>query len=159
MSKPAGNCAGCGAPIQFQWSSAVQTVCPFCRSILVRHDLNLERVGRVADLPEDISPIQLGTEGFYGGKSFVAVGRIVYDYAEGSWNEWHLGFNDGSSGWLSDAQLEYALSHFVETKFPLAQWNQVHRGQRFRWDDTLYEVTTITKARYRGVEGELPFEY
>ena len=43
-------CPSCGAPVKFQWSSAVQTVCPYCRSILVRHDVNLEAVGKVADL-------------------------------------------------------------------------------------------------------------
>ena len=32
-------------------------------------------------------------------------------------------------------------------------------GDRFVWDNVSYEVTTITNAHYRGVQGELPFEY
>jgi hypothetical protein len=32
-------------------------------------------------------------------------------------------------------------------------------GDRFVWDNEGYEVTTITKAHYRGVQGELPFQY
>jgi gentisate 1,2-dioxygenase len=32
-------------------------------------------------------------------------------------------------------------------------------GQRYTWDSDDYTVTTITKAHYRGVEGELPFQY
>jgi hypothetical protein len=32
-------------------------------------------------------------------------------------------------------------------------------GQQFIWDNEAYIVSTITKAHYRGVEGELPFEY
>jgi hypothetical protein len=32
-------------------------------------------------------------------------------------------------------------------------------GQHYTWDNTSYTVTTITKAHYRGVEGELPFQY
>ena len=103
-------CPSCGAPVKFQWSSAVQTVCPYCRSILVRHDVNLEAVGNVADLPDDPSPIQIGTEGIYRNKPFVVIGRILYEYEQGRWNEWHLIFNDGTSGWLSDASLEYAVS-------------------------------------------------
>ena len=59
MSQPAANCPSCGAPVQFRWSSAVQTVCPFCHSILVRADLDLKNVGKVADLPPDPSPISL----------------------------------------------------------------------------------------------------
>ena len=32
-------------------------------------------------------------------------------------------------------------------------------GARFTWNRTTFSVTAITAARYRGVEGELPFEY
>ena len=78
MSGRVANCPNCGAQIQFRWSSAVQTTCPYCNSILVRHDVDLARVGQVADLPMDASPIQLGVEGQYGGKAFQVVGRIVY---------------------------------------------------------------------------------
>ncbi len=152
------NCPNCGAPIQFRWSSAVQTVCPFCRSILVRRDVNLERVGTVADLPSDASPIQIGTEGVYRNYPFVVVGRILYEYEHGGWNEWHAVFNNGSSGWVSDAQLEYAVSFLTPmTGLPTAA--QVQRGQQYNLNGVVYEVTTVTKAHYRGVEGELPFEY
>jgi len=60
--------------VQFRWSSAAQTVCPFCHSILVRNDLVLENVGTVADLPPDPSPIQLLTTGIYKGKTFEVIG-------------------------------------------------------------------------------------
>jgi len=145
--------------VTFRWSSAVQTVCPYCRSILVRHDVNLEAVGKVADLPEDPSPIQLGTEGIYRDKAFVAVGRILYAYDEGRWNEWHLLFNDGSSGWLSDASLEYAVSFLHQLPQGIPQPHELSREFRLNVDNIAFEVTTITRARYEGVEGELPFEY
>ena len=32
------------------------------------------------------------------------IGRIAYQYESGAWSEWHLLFEGGSSGWLSDAQ-------------------------------------------------------
>lgn len=32
-------------------------------------------------------------------------------------------------------------------------------GQRYTWDNEPYTVTTITKAHYSGVDGELPFQY
>ena len=50
MSDRAGNCPNCGAPIQFRWSAAVQTTCEYCHSILVRTDVDLKKVGEVADL-------------------------------------------------------------------------------------------------------------
>ena len=157
MSGPTANCPSCGAPLKFLWSSAVQTTCEFCHSILVRTDVDLKKVGEVADLPADASPIQIGTEGVYQNKSFVVVGRIFYEYEQGGWNEWHIVFNDGSSGWLSDAQLEYDLSWLSKPAQPLPP--NTHKGQVFDWQGKNYQVTSVTKAHYKGVQGELPFEY
>src|SRR5882762_9202801 len=95
MTQPTATCPNCGAQVVFRWSSSVQTVCEYCKSILVRTDVDLKKVGEVADLPPDSSPIQIGTEGSYNHKGFVAIGRIVYEYELGSWNEWHLMLNDG----------------------------------------------------------------
>jgi hypothetical protein len=158
MSRRA-NCPNCGAPIEFRWSSAVQTTCPYCRSILVRHDVDLEQVGVVADLPESPSPIQIAAEGIYRNQPFVVVGRILYEYSLGGWNEWHLIFSDGASGWLSDAQADYAVSFLIRRPGKLPSAGVLRRGDRLEFGDVLYEVTTLTRARYRGVEGELPFEY
>ena len=159
MSAPAANCPSCGAPVKFLWSSAVQTTCEFCHSILVRTDVDLKRVGEVADLPEDASPIQIGTEGVFQNKSFVVVGRILYEYEQGGWNEWHIVYNDGSSGWLADAQLVYDLSWLTKPPGSLPPNDQIARGNVFRWNGKEYEITSITKAHYKGVQGELPFEY
>lgn len=159
MSGRVANCPGCGAPVKFLWSSAVQTTCEFCRSILVRHDVDLTKVGEVADLPRDGSPIQIGTEGTHRNKDFLVTGRIIYEYDDGSWNEWHLIFTDGSSGWLSDAQLEYAVSYLFTTPVKIAAEEALSPESRFEWDGAVYQVTSITKANYAGVQGELPFEY
>ena len=159
MSRPTANCPNCGATIQFLWSSAVQTTCAYCKSILVRHDVDLQRVGEVADLPASPSPIQIATEGVWRNKAFVVIGRILYEYELGGWNEWHLMFQDSTSGWLSDAQAEYAVSFLRASPQPLPAAGAIQRGQRFQFEGAWYEVTSLTQARYRGVEGELPFEY
>lgn len=159
MAKPASNCPNCGAPVSFRFSSAVQTTCDYCQSILVRHDVNLDRVGKVADLPPDVSPIQRLTEGIWNKQAFVVVGRIIYQYEQGTWNEWHCVTNQGQSLWLSDAMAQYAVSQLVNTPGPLPAQDQVRVGQRLEFNGVRYEVTTMTRARYLGVEGELPFEY
>ena len=84
----------------------------------IRTDVNLEKVGVVSDLPLDSSPIQLGTSGVYENRAFTVAGRILYDYDEGSWNEWHVMLNQGGSAWLSDAQSQYAVT-FAVTADPL----------------------------------------
>ena len=104
MTARTAACPNCGATIEFRWSGAVQTICPYCKAVLVRRDLDLEKVGMVSDLPPTASPIQLGTEGKFEGDAFVVVGRIVYQYERGGWNEWHLRTMRGASAWLSDAR-------------------------------------------------------
>jgi hypothetical protein len=160
MTAPTSTCPNCGAEIEFLWSSAVQTTCGYCRSILVRHDVDLERVGTVGDLPPDSSPIQRGTRGRWGDRTFEVVGRIIYQYGRGGWNEWHLRFGDGTGGWLSDAQLEYAISAQVTRDLPrIPPSGRLRAGNVVEWSGERFTVSTVTVARYRGVEGELPFEY
>lgn len=159
MSGPSAICPNCGAPIQFRWSSAVQTTCEYCKSILVRQDLNLAKVGVVADLPPDISPIQIGTEGVYQNTAFQVIGRIIYSHDIGAWNEWHLMFANGSSGWLSDAQAEYAISFLSQPENPLPASNEVYRGYEYQQQGVRLTATALTEAHYEGVQGELPFQY
>jgi len=114
MTSRAASCPNCGAPLVYRWSSSVQTVCEYCRSIVVRTDVDLKKVGQVADLPYDGSPIQLSTEGRYGDKGFVVAGRILYQYEQGTWNEWRIVLDGGADGWLSDAQNALTVSFLTK---------------------------------------------
>ena len=120
--------------------------------------MNLQRVGEVSDLPPSTSAIQLGTEGRYKGRPFTVIGRIIYEYDRGHWNEWHIRFDDASA-WLSDALAEYAVSRQVENSAALPNAAKIRVGDTYRFDGTAFKVATVTTANYAGVEGELPFEY
>ena len=159
MSRRTASCPNCGAPIEFLWSSAVQTTCASCKSILVRHDVDLEKVGEVGDLPPSASPIQIQTQGIYRGTPFTVVGRILYEYERGGWNEWHVRLDDRESAWLSDAQMQYAVTREVEEATALPSAGAVQVGATYMLAKTRFRVVSLTRARYRGVEGELPFEY
>src|SRR3989475_10249276 len=66
--------------------------------------------------------------------------------------------NAGLCGGLSDPQNEYALSFPTKAKH-LPATSQVQVGQQFTWNNQRYTVSVVTPAHYRGVEGELPFQY
>jgi hypothetical protein len=161
MSAPVANCPSCGAEIRFRWAGAVQTVCEHCSSIVVRRDVDLEAVGRVSAPPPVTSRIRIGTEGTYRDRRFTVVGRIAYAWESGAWSEWHLAFGDGRSGWLSDAQDEYAVTFAVGKTPPLPPVDALQPGQEVALGipGGAYTVGAVTRARYAGVEGELPFEY
>jgi hypothetical protein len=159
MSPAQVTCPNCGAPVKFGYDSIVQSVCAYCRSVLVRTDVDVRKIGEMSEYPQDASPIQIGTEGVYNNRGFHVVGRILYEYENGGWNEWHIIFNDGTSGWLSDAQLEYAISSYFKDPGQVPASHQIAVGREMRWTGERYFVTSITRAHYRGVEGELPFQY
>jgi hypothetical protein len=152
------SCPNCGATIEFRWSGAVQTICPYCKAVLVRRDVDLEKVGMVSDLPPTSSPIQLGTEGRWQKDGFVVVGRIVYRYERGGWNEWYLRTTSGTDAWLSDAQGDLAISTRSASSTELPTANELRVGQSYTLDNTRFRVASLTRAHYAGVEGELPFE-
>jgi ribosomal protein L37AE/L43A len=158
MSAVVASCPSCSYPVEFRWAGAVQATCPHCRSVLVRTDVDLRAVGRRSLVPPTVSPIQLGTQGSFDGRRFTVVGRIVYEYERGRWNEWHLVFSDGQSGWLSDAQAEYAVSFHDPGQGSPPPATALKPGQRLFLGGVGYEVSTLTRARYVGTEGELPFE-
>jgi hypothetical protein len=89
---------------------------------------------------------------------FIVAGRILYAYEQGTWNEWHIVFDGGTDGWLSDAQNELAVSFPVHmSKLPTP--DQAPLGHSFFWNEMRFSVVSRTLAHYAGVEGELPFEY
>src|SRR5207249_4247961 len=103
--------------------------------------------------------IQLGTEGRFKGQTFVVVGRIVYEYQRGHWSEWHIRLANDTSAWLSDAQGEYAVSTLFDEPHPLPSLDLIKPGETVVVAGKAYTVASLTRAAYRGVEGELPFEY
>jgi hypothetical protein len=158
MTAKSAACPNCGATITFRWSSAVQTVCPYCKAVLVQRSLDLEKVGTVSDLPPTSSPIQLGTEGKWKKVAFVVVGRIIYAYDRGGWIEWYLRTTSGGGAWLSDAQGDLAISAPAEQAAELPAAEQLRVGQSYVIDGVSFRVASLTRARYAGIEGELPFE-
>ncbi len=159
MTAPAprsASCPNCGAPIRFVWAQAVQATCQYCKAVLVRKDLDLETIGQQANFPETGSPIQIGTEGTWRGRKFMVVGRLAYKWARGRWNEWYCRLNDGSAAWLSDAQLEYAMTIETTPDSALPEAYSLSVGAQQFWGNHVYVVSNITFASYLGTEGELP---
>lgn len=106
-------CPNCGAPVPFPSAIAVFAVCGHCRSSVVRRDAQVDLLGQQAQLPPDISPLQVGTTGTFDGRPFTLIGRVRVGYPEGSWNEWCADFGGGSWGWVAESMGVYAVSFEV----------------------------------------------
>ena len=117
------NCPSCGGPVEFKSSISLLAVCPYCRSALIRKDLDIENLGKVAQLHQDGSVLQVGTQGQFQRVAFSIVGRIQLKYDSGFWNEWFMTFQDGKSGWLG-VRLDTGILMPVVARLLELAWQQ-----------------------------------
>lgn len=151
-------CPNCGGPVEFASAASASAVCSYCRSTLLREGDALRKIGLSAELFEDYSPLQLGAAGRYAGAAFTVVGRLQLGYPEGSWNEWHVLFDDnGRSGWLSEDNGAFVLAFDAPLQgeaAPAAAALSV--GSQQVLDGQPWQVASKVEASLLAAEGELP---
>ncbi|RYZ72532.1 MAG: DUF4178 domain-containing protein [Proteobacteria bacterium] len=158
MSSPLASCPACGGELQFKSRSSVLTICSFCNSMVVRHDLKLEDLGKVTEMPEDLSPIRIGTKGIYNNVAFEVIGRQKIGWENGSWNEWFLVFDDRTNGWLSDAQGFYFMSRQVTHPGNVPELPRLMIGRAATVEGIKYKVEDIRPVTCIGLEGEVSLQ-
>lgn len=153
------NCPACGGEVEFRSPASIFSVCPYCRMTCLRRDVNIETLGKMAELPTDSSVLQIGVVGKYEKRDFCLVGRIRQEWTDGLWSEWYALFGDGSEGWLAEAQGSMMMSFEVPGAEAFAPPRSTIRVGLVVKVPKLgeFEVTDIKEATCTGSEGELPF--
>src|SRR5204863_5399392 len=109
------SCPACGATVTFKTGSSVVVVCESCNSVVARTDRGVEDAGKVADVVESGSPLDVNLRGTYLGVAFELTGRAQLRHeAGGVWDEWYAAFADGRWGWLAEAQGRFYLTFAQE---------------------------------------------
>ena len=152
------HCPSCGAPVSFRSAASVYAVCEFCKSTLLRDGEDLKDLGRMAELMDDPSLIQIGSEGAFRGLHFGVIGRIQLKHESGIWNEWHILFDDGRSSWLSQAGGEYVVSAQVPVSETLPAFETLKPEMQVSVAGRPFTVTDLETARCIAGQGELPFK-
>lgn len=139
-------------------------VCDYCHSAVLRSGGNLQAIGKIADVPDDVSPLQLGVCGHDGDSGFELIGRVRWRYADGAWNEWLALFDDGSTGWLGESMGRYMLLRAVDHSGmrtaivrQLRDGVSVPVGEDATIDGTEYRVVDVKDVTVVASQGELPF--
>ena len=151
-------CPACGGPCTFQVGTSLVTVCPYCRSVVGRGDRGLESLGKVADLVETGSPLDVGVKGRFAGVPFTLTGRTQFQHpAGGVWDEWYAAFADGRWGWLAEAQGKFYLTFAHEAPAELPSYDALRLGQKIAVGDG-QELLVAEKNRGKtaGAKGEMP---
>ena len=152
-------CPSCGAPVRFASAQATHAVCAYCQSTVVREADVLRRVGSVAELFDDHSPLKLGQSGHIevGGErqGFVLIGRQQFRAATGVWNEWQAELADGRLAVLAEdnGQCVFSLPLPPNAGLPPAQ--QVQLGQLIDAYGQTHTVTASLSAELISAEGEM----
>ncbi|APW40317.1 hypothetical protein RD110_26530 [Rhodoferax koreense] len=155
-------CPGCGAPVEFRSAQSTHAVCAYCQSTVVRQGETLTRIGKMAELFDDFSPLQLMASGLFGQRRFTLVGRLQYQYPEGRWTEWNAALDDGTVAVLSEDNGAYVFSRPADASVAAAA---LPAAEHFRVGATTavggkaYTVTsnqTVSLCSAQGELGHLP---
>jgi hypothetical protein len=152
------SCPACGATIVFALGSSLLRVCEHCGVAVARKGANLANYGKVADLIPTPSVLALGMDGDYeGAPPFRLVGRLQLDWGKGSWDEWMLGFADGSWAWLSEAQGRFHYMGHAPVP-PVPAFDDLEVGHTLDLGKAgTFVVAEVRSARFATAQGELPF--
>lgn len=149
-------CPGCGAPVEFRSAQSSHAVCGYCRSTVVRDGATLLRIGKMAELFEDHSPLQLLARGRWQGRAFTLVGRLQYRGASGAWTEWNCLFEDGASAWLAEDNGAYVMALPASTQRELPAPERFRLGGTTAINGVTWQVTGNEPVALVAAEGELP---
>jgi len=153
-------CPGCGAPVEFKSAQSSYAVCPYCQSTVVRNGEVLSRIGKMAELFDDHSPLQLMASGriVLDGKEhpFTLIGRLQYKSDAGVWTEWTAFLQDGELATLSEDNGAYVFTRSASVQQALPDVAALRPGASVSLDGKAYSVAYTGQAQLIAAEGELP---
>lgn len=103
------HCPTCGAPLRIRNRFVKAVTCEFCQNVALYDGVRLDPTGRTASLAKLNSPLYLDATGRIGDQAFRVLGRLVYEYAGGMWQEWFLDIGGEKRAWLIEDEGAFSL--------------------------------------------------
>lgn len=157
------SCPSCGAAVPVRSAALPYVTCSYCQTLIRREGGDIEAIGKVAALPFDVSPLQLGSKVGWRGARFTLVGRVRWGWEDGSWNEWFAEGTDGAHRWLGEAMGIFLISEERPDLLDVPQvrafvaGGPLNRGMTVTVGDSCFEASDLKEASCLGSEGDLPF--
>ena len=142
--------------MEFRSAQSTHAVCGYCQSTVVRSGDTLARTGKMSELFDDFSPLQLMASGKWEDKPFTLIGRLQYKYAQGTWSEWIAGFDDGSTGSLSEDNGAFVFSTALATSSSLPAAANFVVGKTTAINGKSFTVAAKNTVSLLSAQGELP---
>lgn len=149
-------CPGCGAPVEFRAAQSTHAVCGYCQSTVVRNGEVLSRLGKMAEVFDDHSPLQLFATGKFNDRNFTLIGRLQFKTDDGRWAEWNALFDDGQTGWLAEDNGAYVFAFPTDNQSELPAAGHFVVGANTAINGTPLSVASKQQAMLISAQGELP---
>ncbi len=149
-------CPGCGAPVEFRGAQSAFAVCTYCQSTVVRQGDVLSRTGKMAELFDDHSPLQLQASGVWEGRAFTLVGRLQFKSATGTWAEWNAVFDDTSNATLGEDNGAYVFSRAAPMSRAVPEAARFRVGATTAIGGKSFSVAANDQVSLLSAQGELP---
>jgi hypothetical protein len=130
--------------------------------VVARGDRQIENLGKVADVVDTGSPLDVGLKGRYQDVPFELTGRAQLGHAAGGvWDEWYAAFADGRWGWLAEAQGRFYLT-FQQRPHDSGgapSYKDLRLGQPLRLASGSAALVVAEKGEARAVSavGQIPY--
>jgi hypothetical protein len=142
--------------VEFRAAQSTHAVCGYCQSTVVRQGDVLSRIGKMGELFDDHSPLQLFATGTYDKRHFTLIGRLQYKTAEGTWAEWNALFDDGSCGWLAEDNGAYVFTQPDTLQRNMPPADRYVLGKQVGVNGKPFSVASNVSAMLISAQGELP---
>lgn len=149
------SCPSCGAGHDLYNPGIVTIVCEYCGNAVYWDAEKVTRAGSQSILPEGFSRLYRGATGKLKNRRFFVMGRVRYSFGYGFWDEWFLEFGDGTIGWLTEDNHEFALEKRSTAKH-LPPLDQLSPGVPFTVQGIPFVIEEMGQAECLGMEGDLP---
>lgn len=144
--------------MEFKSGQSLVVVCGYCRSLVARTDRAVEDLGKIAEVMDTGSPLELGLRGQYKGVGFELTGRAQLGHQLGGrWDEWYATFSNGWLGWLAEAQGRFYMT--FEQPYPgqAPPFESLQPGAALPDSPHRLVVAETGRATYLSAKGEIPY--
>lgn len=151
-------CPSCGGNIKQQNPASRSISCGYCGQTSHLNADSLQAVGGQNLLVDYGSYLSVGNRGRWQGQGFTILGRLRIEYEDGFWDEWYINFDDGRPAWIQEDDGSFMLFEAAGELSGL-EYENIHVGtfRDFSQDLTSVFITSKSRAKVEGGEGELPF--
>jgi len=151
-------CPSCGANIKQQNPASRSISCGYCGQTSHINADSLQAAGEKSLLVDYGSYLSVGNRGRWKEQGFTILGRLRIEYDDGFWDEWYINFDDGRPAWIQEDDGSFMLFQ-AGGQIPRLNYDSIRVGTfvDFTHDLPNVFVTSKSRAKVEGGEGELPF--